>query len=205
MLDSDIANPDSRLYVEFYSKPIQNEFRSQQEGRPIFEDCDMVKIYVPGDNTTIIDTYVNDSHKARFPLHWAHFQNKREGGQDSGTPLSAWPILTPSQIEELRAIKFYTVESIATASDQQLQRIGMIAGMAPTAFRDRAARYLKSAADESYVNLQAEQMKRMEEEREAMKKQMAEMQEMMKVLAANQKGKPGPKPKTSDEDQENAA
>lgn len=207
-LESDVPNPDSRLFVEFYSKPFQNEFRSNMEGRPIFEDCDMVKIYVPGDPTTVIDTFVRDEHKARFPLHWAHYQNIHDGKKEAGTPLSAWPILQPSQVEELRALKFFTVESVATASDAQLQRIGMIAGMAPHAFRERAGRYLKAAADDGFATQQAEAAKKLQEENEAMRAEMAEMKAMMQQLAANQKAKPGPKPKTEPEiasDDENRA
>ena len=199
MLDSDISNPDSRLYVEFYSKPVQNEFKTQVEGRPIFEDMDFVKIHVPGDNTTVIDTYARDDHKARFPLHWAHFQNTHGENKTSGTPLSAWAILAASQVEELRALKFFTVESVATASDAQLQRIGMIAGMAPSAFRDRAKRYLDASKDEGFANQVAEKAKQLEEENAKMKADMEEMREMIIQLAANQKAKPGPKPKTEDE------
>jgi hypothetical protein len=157
---------------------------------------------VPGDNTTVIDTFARDDHKARFPLHWAHYQNKHTGGQQSGTPLSSWSLLSPSQVEELRAIKFFTVESIATASDAQLQRIGMIAGMGVSAFRERAQRYLKAAEDDSFVNQQADALKKQQEENEAMRGEMAQMREMMQQLAANQKAKPGPKPKTADESAE---
>lgn len=198
-LDSDIPNPDSRLYVEFYSRPVQNLFQTNVQGRPIFEDHDFVKIYVPGDPTTVIDTYARDEHKARFPRHWAHYQNIHTEGPEAGTQLSAWSILTKSQIEELRALKFFTVESIATASDVQLQRIGMLAGMAPHAFRDRATRYLKAASDDGFINQQAEATKKLESENEAMRQQMAEMKAMMDELAANQKGKPGRKPKENAE------
>lgn len=205
-LDTDVSNPDSRLFVEFYSKPIQNNFRTAQEGRPIFDDMDMVKIYVPGDPTTVIDTPARDEHKARFPRHWAHYQNIHTSGPEAGTQLSAWSILSKSQVEELRALKFFTVESVATASDAQLQRIGMIAGMSPHAFRDRANRYLKAAADDSVYNQQAEETKRLAEQNAALMQQMAEMQEMMKQLAANQKGKPGRKAQTEQvEGQENAS
>jgi hypothetical protein len=61
------TNPDSRLAVMFYSKPIENEFQSMAQGRPIFEDRDFVKIFVPGDPTTVVDTFVREDHKARFP------------------------------------------------------------------------------------------------------------------------------------------
>lgn len=198
-LDSDVSNPDSRLHVQFYAKPVQNLFQTQVQGRPIFEDHDFIKIYVPGDNTTVIDTFALDEHKGRFPLHWAHYQNTHGANMESGTQLSAWSLLTPAQVEELRALKFFTVESVATASDMQLQRIGMIAGMAPTAFRDRAKRYLKAADDDGAYNQQVEATKKLEEENVAIKEQMADMEAMMKELLANQKAKPGPKPKQEQE------
>lgn len=198
-LDTDIANPDSALNVRFYSKPIQNAFKTQLEGRPIFDDCDFVTIWLPGDKNTIIDTFVDDSHKRRFPLHWAHYKNTHGDNLQSGTPLSAWQLLTPAQAEELKALKFYTVESIATASDMQIQNIGMIAGMAPHAFRDRAVRYLKAAEGDASYNQQAEETKKLAEKNAELEKQMADMQSMMKELLANQKAKPGPKPRQESE------
>ena len=36
-MESDVQNADSRLYVEFYNNPIQNEFKTAAEGRPIFD------------------------------------------------------------------------------------------------------------------------------------------------------------------------
>ncbi len=88
-LDSDIQNPDASLHVVFYSKPVQNMFQTEKEGRPIFRDVDYVRIMLPGDKNNIIDTFASDDHKRRFPLHWAHYQNQRTGGAEVGTPLSA--------------------------------------------------------------------------------------------------------------------
>ena len=167
-------NPDSRLAVQFYSKPIQNEFESIKQGRPIFEDRDFVKIMVPGDPTSIIDTFVREDHKERFPLHWAHYQNKHGGdSKEIGTPLSQWPRVTPAQAEELRALKFYTVEGIAGASDAQLQRIGMIAGMSPYSFRDHAMRFLKTAQSDSVAQEAEAKAKALEAEKQALVEQMA--------------------------------
>jgi hypothetical protein len=204
-LDSDVKNPDERLHVIFFKKAMQNAFKTQSEGRPIYEDRDFVKIFVPGDTTSIIETYARDDHKARFPRHWAHYQNTQGGNLESGTPLSAWSILSLSQVEELRALKFFTIESIATASDAQLQRIGMIAGMAPAAFRERANRFLHAAKDESYLNQQAETAKKLQEENQEMKEKMARMEEMMADLAANQKKTPGRKPASADTEESDDA
>ena len=59
-----------------------------------------------------------------------------------GTPITEWARITPSQADELRGLKFPTVESIAGASDAQLQTIGMIAGQSAFTFRDDAKRFL---------------------------------------------------------------
>jgi hypothetical protein len=139
-----------------------------------------VKIFVPGDPTTVVDTFVREDHKVRFPLHWAHYQNKHGGDpKEIGTPLSHWPRLQPSQVEELRALKFYTVEAVAGASDAQLQRIGMVAGMSPYAFRDAAVRFLALAKDDSKAAEVEARAKALEEEnkklREDSEKAMAEM------------------------------
>ena len=147
-LESDIQNANSRLVVFFHKKAKKNNFRSEQEGRPIFDDVIYIKKMVPGDSLSIIDRPMYESDKNEFPLQWAHFQNRQSDDQMvSGTPLIEWPILTTAQAEELRGLKFYTVENIANASDSQLQRIGMLAGMSPHTFRDKAKLFINKAKD----------------------------------------------------------
>jgi hypothetical protein len=201
-IQSDINGADQRLVVQFYRKPMQNEFKTSQEGRPIFDDTEMVKIFIPGDSLSVIDTLVREDHKTRFPIQWAHFMNKHGSDQQiSGTPLSQWPLVTPSQAEELKALKFYTVENIAHASDAQLQRIGMLAGMSPHSFRDRAANYLKVAKDEASANQHEEEIRTLRDENAKIKAEtdakLAQMQEQMAaILAAVADKKPrGRKPK----------
>lgn len=179
------TNPDSRLAVLFYSKPMKNEFESNAKGRPIFQDMDFVKIFVPGDSTSVIDQPAREDHKVRFPIQWAHYQNKHGGDpREIGTPLSQWPRLTPSQCEELRALKFFTVESIAGASDQSLQKIGMLAGMSPYAFRDHAVRFLKVAQDDSVTQAAEERAKEAEAKTAELASQLADMQAQIAALSA---------------------
>lgn len=194
-------NPDAQLAVRFYSKPVKNEWESNLQGRPIFIDVDYVEIMKPGDPTTIINTPVRDDHKKRWPLHWAHYQNRHgDDPKQVGTPLSQWPRITPAQVEELRALKFFTVENVAGASDASLQRIGMVAGMSPFAFRDAAIRYLQVAKDDATVTQAAEAAKAAEERAKALEIQNAEMQAQMKAMQAQiamlaAPKKRGPKPK----------
>ena len=175
-------NPDAALVVKFHKKPIQQPFLSNKEGRPIFQDVDYITIFTPGNDKNIIDTPVRQEHKNRFPQQWAMYQSSQTGGDGMiGTPVSAWPMLTASQAEEFKAVKFFTVEQIANASDFQLQSLGMIGGANPHVIRDRAKAYLAAAAGTAAPQAQAAELA------EA-KAQMAAMQEQINALLAATNG-----------------
>lgn len=203
-IDSDVQDADSRLAVKFYKRAMKLEQESAEAGRPIFKDFDFVRIMIPGDNLTEIDTYAQDSHKQRFPKQWLQYQTTQESSsQIIGTPVTEWPLITQSQAEELKGIKFHTVESIASASDQQLQRIGMIAGMSPHAFRDKAKAFLNLATESAEASKREEELAQLREENAKIKAEteakIAEMQQQMATLIAAV-GKPkGRKPKVQEE------
>jgi hypothetical protein len=196
-LPSDQQGADSRLQVRFYKKSVQQEQESIDAGRPIYKDFDFVHICVAGDTLTEIDTYALNSHKQRFPIQWANYMN-RQGAHDEevvGTPLVEWPLVSKSQAEELRAMKFHTVESIAHASDQQLQRMGMAAGMSPYAFRDKAKAFLNLATTaaetdkrEHEINALKEELAKKELETAKIRLEtdakLAQMQEQMATILA---------------------
>ena len=165
-LPSDENHADSRLQVRFYKRPVQQEQESQEAGRPIFKEFDFVHICVAGDTLTEIDTYVLPSHKTRFPQQWANYMNRQGANEPDivGTPVSEWPIVSKSQAEELRALKFHTVEAIAHASDQQLQRMGMAAGMSPYAFRDKAKSFLNLATASAETDKRDQELNSLREE-----------------------------------------
>ena len=165
-LPSDEKHADSRLQVRFYKRPVQQEHESQEAGRPIFKEFDFVHICVAGDTLTEIDTYVLPSHKTRFPQQWANYMNRQGANEPDivGTPVSEWPIVSKSQAEELRALKFHTVEAIAHASDQQLQRMGMAAGMSPYAFRDKAKSFLNLATASAETDKRDQELNSLREE-----------------------------------------
>ena len=196
-LHSDENNADSRLQVRFYKKPVHQEQESLEAGRPIYKEFDFVHICVAGDTLTEIDTYALQQHKQRFPIQWANYMN-RVGANDEevvGTPVAEWPLVSKSQAEELRAMKFHTVESIANASDQQLQRMGMAAGMSPYAFRDKARTFLNLATTsaetdkrEQEINALKEEIAKKDLETAKMKQEtdakLALMQEQMATILA---------------------
>lgn len=158
-------NPDSVLAVTFFNKPIQNSFKTNEAGRPIFEDRIMVRIMTPGNALNIVETFAREEHKRRFPLQWAHFEQGRTGDQrEIGTPVSQWPLLTGAQAEELKAVKFFTVEQVAGASDEQLQKLQMVVGQSPFTLRDKARAYLAAAAGTALPQAQAEELAKRDQE-----------------------------------------
>ena len=212
-LPSDQNNADSRLQVRFYKRSVHQEQESMDAGRPIFKDFDFVQICVAGDSLTEIDTYALASHRTRFPIQWANYMN-RQGANDQevvGTPVTEWPLVSKSQAEELRAMKFHTIESIASASDQQLQRMGMAAGMSPYAFRDKAKAFLNLATNaaetdkrEQEINALKEELAKKDLETVKMKAEtdakLAQMQDQMAaILAAVGEKKPRKKAVATEE------
>jgi hypothetical protein len=196
-LPSDEQNADSRLQVRFYKRAVKQEQETLDAGRDIYKEFDFVHICVAGDTLTEIDTFALNNHKVRFPIQWAQYQN-RVGEDDQevvGTPVSEWPLVSKSQAEELRALKFKTVESVAGASDAQLQRMGMAAGMSPYAFRDKARAFLNLATNaaetdkrEAEINALKEELAKKELETAKMKAEteakFAQMQEQMAAVLA---------------------
>lgn len=185
------ANPDSVLAVRFYQREVDNEHLTTVEGRPIKYMADFVRIEVPGNMLSIIDTFANDDHKRRFPVQWAQYQNDKSSVQDvQGTLLRDWNLLTPAQASELRHFKFYTVEQVANASDQQIHGLGMAAGMSPFAFRDKAKAFLAASKDSGLVMQQAEELKKRDLQIEELQ---AQMRRLLESQSTDKRGPGRPK------------
>lgn len=162
-------NPDSLLHVRFYERALQNNFRTEQEGRPIFDTIVFLEIHTPGNQLNVIDRPKRAEDEHRFRAQWQFFKDTHsDDPAKQGTPLSQWPLIDVAKAEMLKAQKFFSVEQIAFASDEQIKHLGMMAGMDPYAFRDRAKAYLAVARDSTIVTKQADALKASEDKIAAM-------------------------------------
>jgi hypothetical protein len=114
---------DARLNVTFYTRSLQNNFLSQQTGRPVFEPHDFVRILQPGERDTL-DREVNDLDKMRWPRHWAAYQEKREQTPE-GTPLAVLFPHEPHIVDMMSDKKIFTAEQLAGLTEPGIQRLGM--------------------------------------------------------------------------------
>jgi hypothetical protein len=117
MMDNDQRYAmDSKLYVNFYMRPVLQMTRSDEANRPIYEDVEHVRIMVPGDKLSIVDRIASPDDKSRFADHYAKF---RAGAADQvvGTRLEAVPWMSRSKVEEYKFFGVITVEQLASAGD----------------------------------------------------------------------------------------
>lgn len=172
------------LYAQFYLHSVQNEQESEQEGRPIYEDKEYVRIMVPGDKTSVIERPVrfgahpnNDNHK--FAREYAAFK-QNEDQRIIGTPLAEWPIMSNSQVKELEFFNVFTVEQLAEMADSNVQNFR---GMAEK--KQAAQRFLEAAKEGApLVKMQAE----LEKRDESIGALQSQVEELVKELG-EQKGR----------------
>jgi phage gp37-like protein len=136
------ADKHDTAFPEFSMEPIKNNFRSEREGKPVFEDAEFVTIRVPGDRKTEWHGRVTEEHRRRWPTQYAAFKAQQDAPTE-GTPLKEWAALTRSQVLELAAANVKTVEQLAALPDDLLHRAVSMGGFA---LREKATRFLEQAA-----------------------------------------------------------
>lgn len=141
--DFHVPNRDQRdgARPRFYVEAVQNNFRTAQEGKPCFDEREMVHILVPGDRLTEHTSIVKEEHRRRWPEAYAAFKAGLED-PTTGTPLTQWPGVSVGQIEELRYAKVRTVEELAGLSDAAVAKTLPMGGMS---LRDKAKRWIEAA------------------------------------------------------------
>jgi hypothetical protein len=138
----DPSAPKSPAIPQFFTDAVKLEWKSRQEGRPIFEDREFVRIIIPGDRRSMAVEPVSEEHKARWPREYEAFRIGREAPLE-GTPLSEWPVslMSPARVQELAYFNLRTVEQLAAVNDAQLQNLGM----GSRELRERARTWLEVA------------------------------------------------------------
>jgi hypothetical protein len=189
-LDTDIQAADSQLLVKFYEREYGPE-----KGR------DFIRIDIPGNQTLQIDTFAKEQYRRRFPHHWLRYQMEKDGNPImSGITLDDWmkdrpDDLNPDQLAELQHFKFQTVEQLAMASDQAIQRIGM----GGEGLRAKAQFYVKAknkSSLSSELKTHQDEIDRLRQEAIERDAAFKAMQMQISELMTNRSGNiPAPKPR----------
>jgi hypothetical protein len=115
---------DESLFVVFYMGIVKNEAKSIEQGRPIFDDIECVRIIIPGDKNNVVDRPATLQDRQRFLKQYDLFKaGAKEDEQLSGTRLNEWPFLTRAQCEEFKWMGIRTVEQLAEVRDDITSKV----------------------------------------------------------------------------------
>lgn len=180
--DGQQSEADKKLLVIFYQDVQKNEIKSTEQGRPIFDEIDVIKIISPGQRDSFVGL-ADEQYQQRFPTQWARYKAGRDQGEGSGTPLSMLPWMSMSAVAEFKAMNCHTIEQLVGMPDSVSQRF-----MGHHQLKQRAQAYLDAAKDAApLMKLNAELEKRDE--------QIAQLQTQVNaMLAAQAKENIGKKP-----------
>ena len=169
-----------KMAVFFYTKQVQNSFKTAQENRPIFDEKIFLKKLVPGDSTLVVDRPMRPTDVEDHPIEWARFEQKKEN-RVSGTPLDAWPLLSDTQKAEFKAMHIFTIDQFAQLPDSVGNKI-----MGFNDLRSKARAFILAAKDSALMdNVRAETEKVMQTQAA----EIAQLREMINELTAK-KGRP---------------
>ena len=129
---------DENLLVKFFKNPRFNQAKSQEAGRPIYDEVDFIQIMQPGNKDSIIIQPATQMDKQRFSAHWARYEARTSQDVYEGTPLTEWPGVTRSMAEELKFFNVHTVEQLASVSDSNGIKI-----MGINLLKDKAKAFLE--------------------------------------------------------------
>lgn len=116
--------------VKFFYAYNENEHKSLEAGRPIFDEIPSISIQWPGMDETVRRIEPRDIEE--YPEAYARFKAGSEPVFE-GTPLAEWPMMTGSAMRELQYLGFKTVEQLALASDEAKRKLGPLAKFAKLA------------------------------------------------------------------------
>lgn len=116
--------------VKFFYAYNENEQKSLEAGRPIFDEIPSISIQWPGMDETVRRIEPRDIEE--YPEAYARFKAGSEPTVE-GTPLAEWPMMTGSAMRELQYLGFKTVEQLAAASDEARRKLGPLSKFAKLA------------------------------------------------------------------------
>ena len=170
-----------KMAVFFHAVQIKNNYKSDLEKRPIFEERIFLKKLVPGDSTLVVDRPMRESDMEEFPIEWARFEQKKEQKSD-GTPIEAWAAISDTQKAEFRALNIFTIDQFAKLPDSAGNKI-----MGFNELRGKAQAFIGAAQDSQLMDkIRAET----DEKLKAQEVEMAALRAMIEELTTKKAGRP---------------
>lgn len=116
---------DNNVNVSFYVKSVLNRAKSREEGRPVHESIEYVRIQHPGEKD-YTDRPVSEVPQTmhRFARQWAAFKDSRKFVPD-GTPVEMVFPQWPEIAANLHGLGVHTAEQLANLTAEGISHLGL--------------------------------------------------------------------------------
>lgn len=172
---------DANMICMFYNRPTHHPGKSQEAGRPVFEDVPFVKIHPPGERLNIVDRPAIGNDARRFPTQWQQFQNSQKQIPD-GTPIDLLYPEKPSVAAVLRANHVYTIEQCSQLSGPAIDNIGMGA----QDYANAAKQYLEAAQKGVHASTLRHELEGRDSQIRVLSQQVEALKQQLSQIGAQQ-------------------
>jgi FtsZ-binding cell division protein ZapB len=184
-----MADEPKPSYVRFEIRSIEDREASMEAGHYVGKDVIFALVTPAGTRDCVereasewIKNIEEGVNQDRIPSSWLvayrgalEAFTKNQEAPEFGTPVIDWPSASPSQIKLLLDINVRTVEELAAANEETVQRIGM----GGRALKEKAQAWLDSSKDAGKV---AEEVQALRVANEALKSDNKEMRDRLTAL-----------------------
>jgi|19_taG_2_1085344.scaffolds.fasta_scaffold00082_8 hypothetical protein len=181
-MDGQMRPRQGEHYVRFFHDAVQDMAKTEEEGRPIYEDREFIEIRAPGNQTSVLIKEVNEYYRDMFAMQY-HAWKQGDEEQIHGTPLKAWPMITASQVKELQHLGILSVEQLAEVADSSA---GAFMGF--NTLKRRAKLFLEAAEGNAPMEKMSALLEERDNEIEVLKRNMEEMGKRIDDLMASRGG-----------------
>ena len=145
-----MQNNDALTVPFFKNVAVPDEAASKEAGRPIYKDMEVVEVRIAGDRnfSPVFPAHAMwqriSGEEVTYAQRWPEAYARFAAGKEQiamGTPLSELPFLTEAKRAELRALKVYTAEALASLDGKNLTSLGATG----REMKNQAAAYLERA------------------------------------------------------------
>jgi hypothetical protein len=179
-MQPDKARP---VYIRFEYRQVEDRAASIEEGHYVGKDVPFVLVTPPGGNLIFdapaqewLDRKRNDEFYEHYLKCFKAWQ-EGEAEPESGTSIRSWSVASPANVEACKAANIKTVEDLATAPAQAIQRIGM----GGVALQQKAQAWLQLAQDRGKT---VEEVATLRRDNAEMKGQVEELTKQVEALLA---------------------
>jgi hypothetical protein len=162
-----VVRQADRRMARFANVPTPNAVKSEEAGRPIYENKVVLFVRHPGerDETAVA---MREHHKWEFQRQWAAFEAGNAPEAD-GTPLSVLFPADPAIVQHMRGCHVFTVEQLADLTAEGQRRVGM----GVQEYVGRAQKFMDAAERAAPMHQMDAALRQRDEEIEALKAQVA--------------------------------